>query len=433
MENGTNGHGLSKRGWSNVDSIMPRIRAQVAERQAKQTTNIDLSTAENWLIRDELVELCKDAIVTNLEARHMSYPRGFSGDPQLLEAYAAFFNQYFNPRIPVEPSHISTAAGAHWCIDSLLYNICDSGDGVMIPGPYWNGFDFGFKARAEVIPVLVELPDLESSFIWSLLSALEETYNNAQCHIRALMLTNPHNPLGQCYPKDLLEGCLRFCQRHAIHFISDEVYALTNFKTTDEIETTPFTSVLSLDLAALGVDMSRVHTVWSLSKDLGQSGFRMGCIITQANQEMVVGASLAANTQISALSTIFATSLLTSSKLPELIKSNSKKLGQAYGTLTTFLRSHGIRYIPCYAGLYVFAHLTDLMKSPVDLTETEMVQRLKEVGVIVSAGRAYHCPSGVAGWARIGFALPPQELHEAITRMDSVFRSIRKSTVTQSQ
>lgn len=37
----------------------------------------------------------------------------------------------------------------------------------------------------------------------------------------------------------------------------------------------PFTSVLSLDLVTIGIDPSRVHMVWSMSKDFGQSGIRM--------------------------------------------------------------------------------------------------------------------------------------------------------------
>ena len=55
-------NGLSQRGWSNVEAIMPKIAAAVEERQIKNNTNIDLSTAENWLIRSELIEICKDAI-----------------------------------------------------------------------------------------------------------------------------------------------------------------------------------------------------------------------------------------------------------------------------------------------------------------------------------------------------------------------------------
>jgi hypothetical protein len=57
---------LSKRGWSTVEGILPKIKATVVERTKKKNTNIDLSTAENWLIRPELIEICKGAINDNL-------------------------------------------------------------------------------------------------------------------------------------------------------------------------------------------------------------------------------------------------------------------------------------------------------------------------------------------------------------------------------
>jgi len=144
-----------------------------------------------------------------------------------------------------------------------------------MPGPYWNGFDFGIRVRSSVNPVLVSLPSLNSNFTEDLIVTLEETIEKATCPIRALMITNPHNPLGLCYPKTMLEECLRFCKKHHIHFISDEVYALTNFENPDILHPAPFVSVLSLDPDQIGADSSRVHVVWSTSKDFGQSGFRM--------------------------------------------------------------------------------------------------------------------------------------------------------------
>lgn len=65
----TKTHNLSQRGWSNVEAIMPKIKGAVEQRKIANNTNIDLSTAENWLIRPELIEICNEAIVQNLEAK----------------------------------------------------------------------------------------------------------------------------------------------------------------------------------------------------------------------------------------------------------------------------------------------------------------------------------------------------------------------------
>lgn len=62
-------HGLSQRAWSNVAGIMPQIDAAVKAREQSDNSIIDLATAENWLLRPELIELCKMAINTRLEAK----------------------------------------------------------------------------------------------------------------------------------------------------------------------------------------------------------------------------------------------------------------------------------------------------------------------------------------------------------------------------
>lgn len=211
-----------------------------------------------------------------------------SGDPEVLNGLCHLFNMNFCPRVPVVPSQVATGPGATACIDALLYNICDPGDGVLVPSPYWNGFDFGMRVRSSVRPVVVTLSTFGANFDGTeLLPALERAYESADCQIKALMLTNPHNPLAVCYPRAIMQQCLRFCKKHNIHFISDEVYALSIFHSPDLIDPEPFTSVLSLDLEDIGVDKSRVHMIWSTSKDFGQSGLRLVCCVATVSEQLI--------------------------------------------------------------------------------------------------------------------------------------------------
>ena len=123
---------------------------------------IDLSVAENWLIREEVLGIGKLAIEKHFDGRvsfthsfsfslsktllmmlmislqHLSMPTDFWGNPRLLKLLANLFNRYFAPKIPVRQAHIAVSSGAANCLDTLLWNICDEGDGVLIPGPYWS-------------------------------------------------------------------------------------------------------------------------------------------------------------------------------------------------------------------------------------------------------------------------------------------------------
>lgn len=148
---------LSDRGRSNVDNFMPKIAAVVAQKTEQRSAPIvDLSTAENWLMREELVALFKTTLFEHLcndvsyppcskksstEAvrikQDLSYPNGFAGCPKLLRSLSSFFRDYFHPCLPVEPAHIVTGPGACTILDSLLFNICNPGDGVLVMAPYW--------------------------------------------------------------------------------------------------------------------------------------------------------------------------------------------------------------------------------------------------------------------------------------------------------
>jgi 1-aminocyclopropane-1-carboxylate synthase len=97
--------------------------------------------------------------------------------------------------------------------------------------------------------------------------------------VRAVMLCNPHNPLGFNYPRDTLVAYARFCEKHNLHLVSDEIYALTQFENPDikDEEHVPFTSILAVDvLEEAGCNPARVHVLYGAAKDFGMNGARLG-------------------------------------------------------------------------------------------------------------------------------------------------------------
>ena len=138
--------------------------------------------------------------------------------------------------------------------------------------------------------------------------------------------------------------------------------------------------------------------------------------MTQENKELVVGLRLASNSQISSLSAIFTTALLSSPSLPFLITLNSARLAESYILITSFFVRYGIKYIPVNAGLNIFARLAPAAKTWED--ESRMVQKLTEAGVLVSAGRNYHGVQKEKGWVRLSFSIEQNRLREALGRIE---------------
>ena len=137
------------------------------------------------------------------------------------------------------------------------------------------GYDAFFTGHSGVTPLGVDVPDFEDSLGPALIDALENALQTSEQRIRALVLSNPHNPLGRCYSKDVLKRCIQFCEKHDIHLVSDEVFGLSEFDAPDLENAPKFTSILSIDPELLGADPTRIHLIWSLSKDFAASGVRL--------------------------------------------------------------------------------------------------------------------------------------------------------------
>lgn len=281
--------------------------------------------------------------------------------------------------------------------------------------------------------------DLDSTISEALIPALEVAFEKSEIPIRGMLMSNPHNPLGQCYPAKCLEECIRFCQRKNIHYISDEVYAMTTFPCPEIAEPVPFVSALSLDVASIGCDLSRVHAVWSTSKDLGQSGIRMASSIIQVQRvgnTNSAGIGMRDNSgeqrngnwchpsfAYTNLDSFFDMRFGNSHLASPTASTETQLRGASIGILHgggAVLKKHKLRYFPSYAGLYVFANIAPGCESWEE--EKRVVELMKGKGVIISGGQGYHGPESEKGWARIGFGVPKDQLKSALQVMDDVFK-----------
>ena len=299
---------LSRRGDANVSNAMPRIPRTVLEAGwvPNEDSLIDLSMAENWLIREEILEIQKTVVADHLNrevnagvvesVQTLTGPNPASKLPQRLLGKSWTAEEPFGLFQQILQSANSGPSIAH-CVGpwrcrlhrcSLIQYLRSSrrrpGAGSILEYALdhpekerrWylaDGYDTFFSLRADVVPVAVPIPRLEEPA--SFLSELEATFQEATRPIKALLLSNPHNPLGRCFTQAQLEACLRFCQAKAIHLISDEVFGPLTFDSPDLPADEHFVSVLSLDSRSLGCDPSRVHMIWSPSKVFAIAGMRI--------------------------------------------------------------------------------------------------------------------------------------------------------------
>ncbi|KAG8960688.1 hypothetical protein FRC03_006275 [Tulasnella sp. 419] len=282
---------LSKRAYevlSGTAELLEKFASLLGNQYSSENPNgiINFGVAENTLMQDELKTFLDKAL--NLKDLDFSYGDSIAGSTRLFKALSKLFDTYFNPVTKVLPDHFITGSGVSAVVDQTIQAVCDEGEAVLLATPYYSGFDIDVTIRARGMIVGVDTGDLDPASPETL-KAFEEKLQELKgkgITTRAVILCNPHNPLGFNYPKEtLLEYC-RFCEKHNLHLLSDEIYALSQFK-NDAIENpTPFISMLSIDVKKeVGCHPGRVHVLYGMSKDWGSNGFRIGTLVTQHNPQ----------------------------------------------------------------------------------------------------------------------------------------------------
>ncbi|CBX98947.1 similar to 1-aminocyclopropane-1-carboxylate synthase 1 [Plenodomus lingam JN3] len=410
---------LSQRSQRNTSEIIPRLLREYHQPQAGNIDILDLSQAENSVLRDETLDEIRSAIGKHLNGSNLSYPTGVGGELAARKSLAMFFNDRFNPARSVSPDHIVMTPGASEALETLIFHICDPGEGVLIAAPYWSGLDLALETRSLARIVQVNIP-LHEFFEMSSIQYYERALATSPIPIKAILMCNPHNPLGQCYNADVLEGLLGFCQRNKLHYISDEVYGMSVFSDSDKGVTPAFTSILS-HATAPGLT-SWVHMVYSLSKDFGCSGLRLGAIVTQGNTDLLLGSALITNNKVSSLTSVIVPSLLEPRTTQKLLNQNLRsRLNLNYGKVQRFLENRGLEFVPAKAGLFVFACLG---KTRTEKEQLLLIECMKRSGVKLVAGTSFHFEQFC--WFRIMFSLPKNIVDVALQRIGDALDETEK-------
>ncbi|KAI0479312.1 pyridoxal phosphate-dependent transferase [Xylariaceae sp. FL0804] len=393
---------------------------------------IDLSGAENGSVYGELRDMLKDAYFKETSSDFL-LPTTLGGNHAARDALAAFFNTYFHPASSISREQIVLTTGATSCIEHVLMSVCDEGDSVIIPAPYWFAFQPYMSDRTRVNVITARPGPSPGRHADDLLRALQAAYDSAPDprRVKALLLCNPQNPLSRCYPEDVLRACLRWCQKREMHLIADELYALADVDPdAAERDGSAFVSALAVrpgpgqEEADDDFDRSRIHVAWSPSKLFGLSGLRIGCLVSQS-PAIRDGVSLLSYAAPSSLSATSLTTVLTSSRLPDLLATNRSRLAASYAQLARGLRDLGVEFVPATHGLFVFARVLggDGVESRED--ELRRLARLRACGLAVCPGWAFDGGAGATteelGWARVLFAVPEDVMREAVLRLKKSF------------
>jgi 1-aminocyclopropane-1-carboxylate synthase len=257
--------------------------------------------------------------------------------------------------------------------------------------------DLKWRTGAEIVPVHCA----STTGFRVTLGALDDAYRRAQkrrLRVRGVLITNPSNPLGTTSPRADLEVLLDFVAARGLHLVSDEIYAGTAFASAPG-----FVSVLEVASARPALS-DRVHVVYSLSKDLGLPGFRVGAIYS-ANPGVVSAATKMSSFGLVSSQTQHLLAALLGDKAftRRYVAENKRRIKERRDQLVAGLRDIGVGCLESDAGLFCWVDMGRLMRARSFEAEMELWRKVVfQVGLNISPGSSCHCAE--PGWFRVCFA-----------------------------
>lgn len=139
-----------------------------------------------------------------------------SGTVELKEAICAKIKR--DSGLDYDISNIVVSNGGKHCLTNIFMAICEPGDEVIIPSPFWVSYPEMVK-MADGVPVFLETTE-ETNFKFS----PEDLEKCITEKTRALVLNTPSNPTGMVYSGEEIKKIAEIAVKNNIYVIFDEIY-----------------------------------------------------------------------------------------------------------------------------------------------------------------------------------------------------------------
>ncbi|ABZ83250.1 aspartate aminotransferase [Heliomicrobium modesticaldum Ice1] len=203
---------LSKKGLSIHPSPTLSIDAKAKKMRSEGVDVIGFGAGEPDFDTPDHV---KQAAIAAIEAGFTKYTPA-SGTLELKQAICDKLKA--ENGVDYAPANIIVSNGAKHSLVNAFEAICNPGDEVIIPAPYWVSYPEMVKL-VDAVPVFVYTTE-ESRFKFT----VEQIKQALTSKTKALVLNSPSNPTGMVYSKEELAEIADLAVEYGIFVISDEIY-----------------------------------------------------------------------------------------------------------------------------------------------------------------------------------------------------------------
>ncbi|OAY49102.1 1-aminocyclopropane-1-carboxylate synthase 1 [Manihot esculenta] len=364
----------------------------------------------DWIKQHPEASICTAEGVDKL--KDIANFQDYHGLREFRQAIAKFMGMVRGGRVTFDPDRVVMGGGATGANELIMFCLANPGDAFLVPSPYYPAFDrdLTWRTGVQIIPV-----DCYSSNNFQITkAALEAAYDKAQdagINVKGLIVANPSNPLGTILDSETLKDLVSFINERNIHLVVDEIYAATIFRSPT------FISVAEI-IQEMDCNHDLIHIVYSLSKDMGLPGFRVGIVYSYNDDVVSCARKMSSFGLVSSQTQYLLAPMLSDEEfVKNFLAESSRRLNKRHSMFTKGLEQVGISCLKGNAGLYVWMDLRHLIKEPTFEGEMALWRVIiNQVKLNVSPGSSFHCKE--AGWFRVCIAnMDDQTVETALKRI----------------
>ncbi len=326
-----------------------------------------------------------------------------SGIKELKEAICKKFREDNN--LIFSPEEILVSCGAKHSIFNAIFALCDEGDEVVLPSPYWVSFPEMIKVAGGK-PVILKTTQEDSFRIKP-----EQLQKAITPRTKLFILNSPCNPTGMVYTKDELQLLSNVLIASNVYCISDEIYEKIIYDGEEHVS-----------IASLGERIKELTVVVNgVSKSYSMTGWRIGyaggpeeIISAMSNLQSHSTSNPVSFAQTAALEALSGPQ----DQVMEMVDEFRRRRDYIIDRLN---ETPGISCLKPKGAFYAFANVSEILKKGALKDSVSLAEKLlAEANVAVVPGSAF----GDDRYIRLSYATSLENIKEGMERIKGFIEKV---------
>lgn len=323
-----------------------------------------------------------------------------SGIPELKEAICKKLKR--DNDLDYTTKNIIVGTGAKQPLFNAFLTLCEEGDEVLVPAPYWVSYSEMVKVT-DAEPVYIECLE-ENDFKLK----IEDLENAITENTKCMIFNSPGNPTGTVYTEEELRAIADLAVKYDFYIISDEIYEKLIYDGLEHVSIASFNEEIK----------KRTVVINGMSKAYAMTGWRLG--YAAASEEII-----AAMNKIQGHSTSNPTSFVQKGALAALEGSEESVVAmreqfdkRRQYMVETINKMNNVSCRKPGGAFYVMMNIKDLfgkeIQGKVIENSMDFATHLIETAYVATVpGSAF----GMEGFVRLSYANSMENIEEGLNRI----------------